>query len=247
MSIKAFDTQTQKDVNANDCTASQAVPKGRYICSFCHSYGTDVPVFIRRKDGQNTFVSYNVTDHLNNCDFPTDHKYVNAYSPTFTPDKLFDRLIVSNSTGYTANAVTSNNRTALKHSNKPTLKWLYKVCISNRINFQFSDGYMVQDVCLMPKTLGYWFKKDKTQYPLLIIGKIERYDKAKLTINLSIGKFEIKIHFIEERTMQDFLNDCYTAHGLTVGTEIFLFGKLCCDEGFFKVEILSRKQIEIAS
>ncbi len=245
MSNSAWDTKRNKKVYANECEHSY---KGRYTCINCKKNGRTVPVFLREKDKKKTFVSYRKNDHLDGCTFSIEQEYSNAYTPFFTRENLFHNLLNAQYT----NSKESNNSGVqlLSHGKKPTLKWLYNVCITNQNEYEFAPGCTVENSCLKKETLGYWYDKDKTSYPLLIIGSICYYNFDKLLIRLSIGNYKINISFSDKETVEDFSRKCYEINGQTVGTNIYLFGKLensirVMENKFQTVNIYSPKQIKI--
>ena len=245
MSNKAFDNEVNKEVYADNCNHSY---KGRYVCIFCKNNDRTVPLFVREKDEKKTFVSYSKDDHLFGCTFPIEQEYSNAYSPIFTRESLFQRLLNKPHTNNTESK--SSSVQLLSRGKRPTLKWLYNVCITNQNTYEFAPGCTVENSCLKKETLGYWYNKDKTEYPLLIIGSICYYDFDKLLIILSIGIYKINILFSDRATIENFSRECYEVNGQTVGTTIYLFGQLedsvyAKENKFQIVNIYSKKQIKI--
>lgn len=245
MSNKALDTKTNKEVYADNCHHSY---RGRYVCIFCKKRGRTVPVFVREKDESKTFVSYSKNDHLDGCTFSIEQEYSNAFSPVFTRESLFQRLL--NIPHINTTESKNSSVQSLSHGKRPTLKWLYNICVTNQNNYEFAPGCTVENTCLKKETLGYWYDKDKTEYPLLIIGSICYYDFDNLLIRLSIGNYKINISFFDKETVENFSRKCYEINGQTVGTNIYLFGKLEDSTRVMKnklqtVNIYSPKQIKI--
>lgn len=243
MSDKAFDTEKNKEVFAVDCISAK---KGRYICHLCYEKGKVVPVFLRKTDGEKAFVSFEVGEHLKGCKFPINQSFKNDYSPDFTRGSLLDRLLKPESNRKVDVQSHSNNRkTELMHSTRPTLKWLYNICIANDNSHEFAEGCTVENSCLKQDTLKYWYNKDKTQYPLLIIGTIKIFNQNNLSLRIAIGNYHIIVSFSEDKNFSKFIVDCKKRNGKTVGTEIYLYGQLTDTEKLQTVTIISNKQIEI--
>ena len=243
MSNKAYDTKKDEEVYAADCISAE---KGRYICPFCFDKGKAVPVYLRKTDGEKTFVSYEVCDHIKGCNFPTAQEYKNAYSPVFDRYTLLDRIEMPSKDKKSEKShqiISSNNK--LHHSKRPTLKWLYNVCIANDNSHTFAEGCTVENSCLKQGTLKYWYNKDKTQYPLLIIGQIKGFYKGNHSLLLSIGNYKINVIFENDNRFCKFISECFKHNGQTVGTAIYLYGQLSNSEKLQTVTIISCKQIDI--
>lgn len=245
MSNKAYDTESNKEVYAADCIAAE---KGRYICPFCHDKGKYVPVYLRKTDGEKAFVSYEASDHIHGCKFPIIHNYINEYSPVFNRYTLLDRIELPASEKKSEKASHRKSvDTNFTHSKRPTLKWLYNICIANSNFHEFAEGCTVENSCLKQDTLKYWYDKDKTQYPLLIIGIIKRFDQSNQTLLISIGNYHVIAKFSKDIIFSNFIKDCKKCNNKTVGTMIFLYGQLANAEKIQTVTIVSSKQIEIVT
>ncbi|MEE3402704.1 MAG: hypothetical protein VZR73_01310 [Acutalibacteraceae bacterium] len=245
MSKEAFDTKEQKPVEAADCIPAY---KGRYVCQYCHDNGVDVPVYVRTTDGEKTFVSYDIHQHIRGCRFPIYQEYKNVYSPDFSRDSLLVRLQeLIQEKKQTNTASNHSSGTGLKHSKRPTLKWLYHVCITNDNSHEFAEGCTVENSCLKQGTLGYWYGKDKTQYPLLIIGMIKKYNTDNLTLVIAIGKYKINAVFEQKTVFLKFIAECKMSNGKTKDTPVYLYGCLKNTDSLQTVSIVSRKQIDIVS
>lgn len=243
MGLIAFDLDTNETIIASNAIKKE---KGKYVCPFCHNNGNDVPVYLRKTNGEKTFVSYEVRDHIQGCNFPTSQEYQNAYSPVFDRYILLDRIEMPASEKKLENSSHGNvSNSKLHHSKRPTLKWLYNVCIANDNSYEFAEKCTVENSSLKQSTLRYWYEKDKTLYPLLIIGTIKTFNRNTLNLKLAIGNYHILVIFSKDTVFSKFIDDCKKSNGQTVGTTIYLYGQLNFTEKIHSVTIISSKQIDI--
>lgn len=245
MSNKAFDTEKKVEVHADDCVSSY---RGRYICNLCYKKGKTVPVYIREIDGRKTFVSYAVDEHLEGCQFPIHQSYTNIYEPTFERGTLLDRLSAAPSINIGTSQKRSSTSKSLSHSSRPTLKWLYNVCVSNDKKHEFAPGCTVENSCLKKDTLHYWYDKDKTAYPLLIIGTIKSFDKDAGYIQIAIGKYTVNAVFDDKNMILKFLHECKVQNGKSIESGVYIYGQLSDNKSknfYQEIKINSRKQLGI--
>ncbi len=67
MGLMAFDLDINEPVFAKNVIKKE---KGRYICPSCASKGKNVPIYLSEKQTGNCFVSYDKSQHDDDCDFP---------------------------------------------------------------------------------------------------------------------------------------------------------------------------------
>lgn len=244
MAIEAYDTEKKMIVSAKDCIPK---PKGSYICHRkCKEKGVATPVYLRTTDGENMFVSYKDCPHIPNCNFPIKQTYQNIYNPKFSRESLMDRLLppLPNRTRQPNHHTNGNT---LEHSERATLKWLYNVCIHNANNYEFAPGCTVENSCIKEDTLEYWLEKDKTQYPLMFIGKIKHYYRELSCLEFVLLEEELRLFFEDHDCFEAFIDECQRKNTQTVGTNIYAFGYITSSSHHsFQMKITSRKQIGIS-
>lgn len=244
MADEAYDIEIGLIVSAENCVSK---PKGTYICHLkCKEKGVSTPVYLRTTDGENMFVSYKDCPHVPNCNFPIKQTYRNAFDPKFTRESLMDRLLHTRPKFmYQPNHHSAGD--TLEHSKRATLKWLYNVCIHNDNDFEFAPGCTVESSCVKEGTLDYWRNKDISQYPLLFIGTIKRYDRSSSSLIFNFMTKELELVFEEYDCFNAFIDRCKKKNTRTPGTNIYAFGYIKPSDNFhFQMNITSHKQIGIS-
>lgn len=162
MGLVAFDLDKNDIIHADKAIKKE---KGRYICPSPDCLNKKVPVYLSEKQTGNCFVSYDKTQHDENCDFPTSYSetYHNAIPHKFSLIDIYNYAIGQKKN--VNNHKNGHNNNYLK-SHKPiqekieikSLYDLYRFCSSNNPTYTVSNR-TIQDFYISSSTRSYWYNK----------------------------------------------------------------------------------------
>lgn len=252
MGLVAFDLDINDTIHADKAIKKE---KGRYICPSPDCLNKKVPVYLSEKQTGNCFVSYDKSQHDENCDFPTSYseRYHNTIPHNFSLIDIYNYTIGQKK--YETNRKSGYNNNQLKND-KPlqekieikSLYDLYRFCSSNDPTYTISNQ-AIQDFYISSSTRPYWYNKrcEVDNALVLIVGYTLQIFQREKRIRLVIDKdypFKISITFEDQKEFEAVTAKIkeYNSNGI----KMFVFGYASSQEYTFEKNNESITYIELS-
>lgn len=106
------------------------------------------------------FTSYDIKEHCEGCDFPSDSEsaYTGVKVETLDLELMLQRLLSVKAKESKRSLVNSESEKS-SNINLNTFSQLYFACISNNIQHFLTDTVDVKSICVDKRSLKYWNKQ----------------------------------------------------------------------------------------
>ena len=173
MGLMAFDLDINEPVFAKNAIKKE---KGRYICPSCASKGKNVPIYLSEKQTGNCFVSYDKSQHDDDCDFPIAYnaEYHNAIPENFSLEDIYNNAAVpkeheaKTTKEHRNNNVQKDKKAAKEKIEIKSLYDLYRFCTSNEPTYTVGSQ-KIQDFYIALSTKDFWYKKRREVDNVLVL------------------------------------------------------------------------------